>query len=149
MTYNQALEIDRLSGVNGIDKALHDFNLDAIVAPTDNPAWSTDLLYGDHFLFGSSSLAAAEGYPIVQVPAGNVFGIPLGISFFGTAFSEPKLIKLASGFEAATHARAQNLPEFTATIPDDHIAGTTLHRPHDPGQQSDKRPKPNSPLHHM
>jgi amidase len=145
MTYNQALEIDRLSGVNGIDKALHDFNLDAIVAPTDNPAWSTDLLYGDHFLFGSSGLAAPEGYPIVQVPAGAVFGIPLGISFFGTAFSEPKLIKLASGFEAATHARAQNLPEFTATIPDDHIAGTHLHRA--PGQS--KQSKPTGVPHHM
>ena len=130
MTYNQALEIDRLSGVNGVDKALHDFNLDAIVAPTDNPAWATDLLYGDHFLFGSSSLAAPEGYPIVQVPAGVVFGIPLGISFFGTAFSEPTLIKLASGFEAATHARAHHLPTFAPTIPDDHIAGTTLHWPH-------------------
>jgi amidase len=130
MTYNQALEIDRLSGVNGVDKALHDFKLDAIVAPTDNPAWATDLLYGDHFLFGSSSLAAPEGYPIVQVPAGAVFGIPLGISFFGTAFSEPTLIKLASGFEAVTHARAQNLPTFAPTIPDDHIAGTTLHWPH-------------------
>jgi amidase len=147
MTYNQALEIDRLSGVNGIDKALHDFNLDAIVAPTDNPAWSTDLLYGDHFLFGSSGLAAAEGYPIVQVPAGAVFGIPLGISFFGTAFSEPKLIQLASGFEAATHARAQNLPEFTATIPDDHIAGTTLHRPR--SHDSSKQSKPSSAPHHM
>jgi amidase len=147
MTYNQALEIDRLSGVNGIDKALHDFNLDAIVAPTDNPAWSTDLLYGDHFLFGSSGLAAAEGYPIVQVPAGAVFGIPLGISFFGTAFSEPKLIKLASGFEAATHARAQNLPEFTATIPDDHIAGSTLHRPR--SHDSSKQSKPSSVPHHM
>jgi amidase len=130
MTYNQALEIDRLSGVNGVDKALQQFNLDAIVAPTDNPAWATDLLYGDHFIFGSSSLAAAEGYPIVQVPAGVVFGIPLGISFFGTAFSEPTLIKLASGFEAVTHARAKNLPTFAPTIPDDHITGTTLHWPH-------------------
>jgi amidase len=145
MTYNQALEIDRLSGVNGIDKALHDFNLDAIVAPTDNPAWSTDLLYGDHFLFGSSGLAAAEGYPIVQVPAGAVFGIPLGVSFFGTAFSEPELIKLASGFEAVTHARAQNLPGFTPTIPDDHIAGTKLHRPHARGKQA----KPSGLPHHM
>jgi amidase len=130
MTYSQALEIDRLSGVNGVDKALHDFNLDAIVAPTDNPAWATDLLYGDHFIFGSSSLAAPEGYPIVQVPAGVVFGIPLGISFFGTAFSEPTLIKLASGFEAVTQARAHNPPTFAPTIPDDHIAGTTLHWPH-------------------
>jgi len=136
MTYNQALEIDRLSGVNGIDKALHDFNLDAIVAPTDNPAWATDLLYGDHFVFGSSSLAAAEGYPIVQVPAGMVFEIPLGISFFGTAFSEPTLIRLASGFEAATQVRAKNLPTFAPTIPDDHITGTKLQRSHDHKQPS-------------
>lgn len=143
MTYNQALEIDRLSGVNGVDKALQQFKLDAIVAPTDNPAWATDLLYGDHFIFGSSSLAAAEGYPIVQVPAGEVFGIPLGISFFGTAFSEPTLIKLASGFEAATHARAKNLPTFAPTIPDDHIAGTTLHWPHH--KPADKNSRP----HHM
>ena len=141
MTYNQALEIDRLSGVNGVDKALQQFNLAAIVAPTDNPAWATDLLYGDHFIFGSSSLAAAEGYPIVQVPAGAVFGIPLGISFFGTAFSEPTLIKLASGFEAVTRARAKNLPTFAPTVPDDHIAGTTLHWPHRK-PQDDKGFKP-------
>ena len=145
MTYNQALEIDRLSGVNGVDKALRDFNLDAIVAPTDNPAWATDLLYGDHFLFGSSGLAAPEGYPIVQVPAGAVFGIPLGISFFGTAFSEPTLIKLASGFEAVTHARAKNLPTFAPTLPDDHISGTTLHWPHRPKMQDGTT----SRLHHM
>jgi amidase len=144
LSYDQALEVDRLSGVNGIDKALHDFNLDAIVAPTDNPAWATDLLYGDHFVFGSSGLAAPVGYPIVQVPAGTAFEIPLGISFFGTAFSEPTLIKLASGFEAATHIRAQNLPEFAATLPDDHIAGTTLHRPHSSKKltkQNGRRPR--------
>ena len=145
MTYNQALEIDRLSGVNGVDKALEQFNLDAIVAPTDNPAWATDLLYGDHFIFGSSSLAAAEGYPIVQVPAGVVFGVPLGISFFGTAFSEPTLIKLASGFEAVTKARAKNLPTFAPTLPDDHIAGTTLHWPYHKPFDGSKNSRP----HHM
>ena len=68
-----------------------------------------------------------QGYPIVQVPAGMVFGVPLGVSFFGTAFSEPKLIKLASGFEAVTRVRAHNLPTFARTVPFDHIAGTTLH----------------------
>ena len=140
MTYNQALEIDRLSGVNGIDKALQQFGLDAVVAPTDNPAWATDLLYGDHFLFGSSGLAAGAGYPIVQVPAGLVFGIPLGVSFFGTAFSEPTLIKLASGFEAVTHVRADNPPTFAPTIPNDHIEGTTLKKPH-------AQPKPQGPEH--
>jgi amidase len=128
MTYNQALEIDRLSGVNGIDKALQDFDLDAVIAPTDNPAWATDLLYGDHFLFGSSGLAAGAGYPIVQVPATNVHGAPLGISFFGTAFSEPTLIKLASGFEAVTRERAKNPPTFAPMLPDDHVDGTTLRK---------------------
>ena len=129
MTYNQALEIDRLSGVNGIDRALAQFDLDAVIAPTDNPPWATDLLYGDHFLFGSSGLAAGAGYPIVQVPASLVFGAPLGISFFGTAFSEPTLIRLASGFEAVTQVRAQNPPTFALMLPDDHIEGTTLRRP--------------------
>jgi amidase len=129
MTYNQALEIDRLAGVNGIDAALKQFNLDAVVTATDNPAWATDLLYGDHFLFGTSGLAAPPGYPIVQVPAGIVFGVPLGISFFGTAFSEPTLIKLASGFEAATQFRAKNLPTFALTTPSNNIQGTTLRKP--------------------
>jgi amidase len=129
MTYNQALTIDHRAGVNGIDAAIRQFQLDAVVSATDNPAWSTDLIYGDHFIYGTSGLAAAPGYPIVQVPAGIVFGAPLGISFFGTAFSEPTLIKLASGFEAATRVRAHNLPTFARTVPSDHIAGTTLHPP--------------------
>jgi len=127
MTYNQALAIDKHAGVGGIDLALSKFNLDAVVSATDNPAWSTDLLFGDHFLFGTSGLAAPVGYPIVQVPAGMVFGIPMGVSFFGTAFSEPTLIKLASGFEAVTQIRAHNLPTFAQTVPFDHIKGTTLH----------------------
>jgi amidase len=132
LSYNQALEIDRLSGINGIDKAIHDFQLDAVVSATDNPAWATDLLYGDHFIFGTSGLAAAAGYPIVQVPAAIVDGVPLGLSFFGTAFSEPKLIKLASGFEAATQVRRHNLPTFAPYTPYTHIQGTGLNtnRPH-------------------
>ncbi len=112
MTYNQALRPDHQFGVHGIDAALSQFNLDAVVTATDNPPWATDLIFGDHFIFGTSGLAAPEGYPIVQVPAAIVFGAPMGISFFGTAFSEPTLIKLASGFEAATQVRAHNLPTF-------------------------------------
>jgi amidase len=130
MSYNQALQIDHLAGVNGIDAALSQFHLDAVVSATDNPAWATDLLYGDHFIFGTSGLAAGPGYPIVQVPAGVVFGIPLGMSFFGTAFSEPTLIKLASGFEAKTQVRANNLPTFAPTVPFNNIQGTTVARPH-------------------
>jgi len=129
LSYNQALKIDHDAGVNGIDAALSQFQLDAVVSATDNPAWSTDLLYGDKFIFGTSGLAAAPGYPIVQVPAGIVFGTPLGMSFFGTAFSEPTLIKVASGFEAATQVRAHNLPTFADTVPDRHIQGTNLHPP--------------------
>ncbi len=130
MTYNQALEADRLFAVNTVDAALSSQHIDAIVTATDNPAWATDLLYGDHFIFGTSSIAAAEGYPIVQVPSGMVFGVPLGISFIGTAFSEPTLIKLASGFEAVTQIRAHNLPTFAATVPSTNIQGTTLTAPH-------------------
>jgi len=121
-SYNIALDLDQAAGVS-MDQALSMFNLDAVVSATDNPAWATDLVYGDHFIFGTSGLAAGPGYPILQVPAGEVFGVPLGISFFGTAFSEPKLIKLASGYEAATQARAHNLPTFAATVPFDHIKG--------------------------
>jgi amidase len=139
MTYNQALDIDRLAGVNGIDAALSRFNLDAVVSATDNPAWATDLLYGDHFIFGTSGLAAPPGYPIVQVPAGMVFGVPLGISFFGTAFSEPVLIKLASGFEAATRIRAKNLPTFAPTTPYSNIQGTTL-------RKRPRKPAPMAPM---
>ena len=140
-TYNQALAIDQAAVVNGIDAALAQFHLDAVIAPTDNPAWSTDLLYGDHFVFGSSGLGAPGGYPYIQVPAAEVFGIPFGITFFGTAFSEPKLISLASGFEAVTQARLNNLPQLTPTIPDDHISGEPLKAPHG------KRPKDWRPRH--
>ncbi len=142
MTYNQALDIDRLSGVNGIDAALSRFKLDAVVSATDNPAWATDLIYGDHFIFGTSGLAAPPGYPIVQVPAGMVFGVPLGISFFGTAFSEPTLIKLASGFEAATRIRAKNLPTFAPMTPSNSIQGTTLRK--SPHKTAPMAPKPDA-----
>jgi amidase len=145
MTYTQALQADKAFVIAGIDGALAQYQLDAVIAPTDNPAWSTDLLYGDHFVYGSSSLGAPGGYPYVQVPAANVYGIPMGITFFGTAFSEPKLIALASGFEAVTHQRAQNLPKFTPTIPDDHIAGEPLNTRN--GKQPDA-PK-GARQHHM
>jgi amidase len=74
-----------------------------------------------------------------------VFGIPLGISFFGTAFSEPTLIKLASGFEAVTHVRADNPPTFANTIPSDHIDGTTLKKPH--GKSAAKQGERRRPHH--
>jgi amidase len=115
-SYNAAIARDKLiGGTEGVDLLLSQNNLDAIVAPTDNPAWPSDLINGDHFVFGSSSPCAIVGYPIINVPAGITFGVPTGISFMGTAFSEPKLIKLASGFEAVTHARTK--PQFLPTLP--------------------------------
>ena len=129
MTYNQALEIDRLATVNGIDKALHDFNLDGIVSPTGTPAWPTDLIFGDRFFFGTSNLAAIGGYPIINVPLGDLFGLPMGISFFGTAFSEPTLIKLASGFEHVTKARI--VPRFLDDLPAGKHVDPNGGRPHD------------------
>jgi amidase len=162
LTYNQALDLDQAAGVS-MDAALAQFNLDAVVTATDNPAWSTDLLYGDHFIFGTSGLAAGPGYPIVQVPAAfpklcasstepttcTQYGVPLGISFFGTAFSEPKLIKLASGFEAATQVRAHNLPTFAATAPSTHIQGTTLAKPNRRATNAAKAPVVKKVPHHL
>jgi amidase len=127
MTYNQALAIDHQAGVGGIDAAMSQFGIDAVVAPTDSPGWTTDLILSDHFIFASSTLSAAPGYPIIQVPAATVLGMPMGISFLGTAFSEPTLIKIASGFEAVTHARTQ--PTFTGNITTANTAGTTLIQP--------------------
>src|SRR5438094_4714346 len=140
LTYNQALAIDHNAGVNGIDAALGRFNLDAVVAPTDSPGWTTDLILSDHFIFASSGLAGGPGYPIVQVPAANVLGMPMGISFLGTAFSEPTLIKLASGFEAKTHARTQ--PTFTGNITTANTNGTTLQPPKPPKNAMGMRPHP-------
>ncbi len=109
----------QLGGPLGIDAVLDARNLQALVAPTGAPAWPTDLVNGDHFLGASSSPAAIAGYPIVNVPAGDSFGLPVGISFIGTAWSEPTLIKLASGFEAA--AKARKKPQFLATLPLDGV----------------------------
>ena len=129
-TYNQALAADQQFTQANVDGSLTAQHLDAIASITDNPAWATDLIYGDKFIFGTSSIAAGGGYPIIQVPATSVEGAPMGISFFGTAFSEPKLIKLASGFEAFTQARSKNLPTFASTLPFNNIQGAPLTKPH-------------------
>jgi len=99
---------------NGIDAVMDKYKLDALVSPTDSPAWMTDMVDGDHFLGGSSSLAAVAGYPHITVPAGFVFGLPVGISFFGKAWSEPTLLKIAYGFEQATKFRKS--PKFLPTV---------------------------------
>jgi amidase len=114
--YLAALERGRrLAGPEGIDAIIAEENLDALVAPTGSPAWPIDLINGDHFLGASSGPAAVAGYPIINVPAGFAFGLPVGISFMAGAFSEATLIKLASGFEAATHVRRP--PTYIETLP--------------------------------
>lgn len=112
--YLDALEKNhRLTQKEGIDAVMEKFQLDALVAPTSGPAWLTDLVDGDHDTGGSSTPAAVAGYPNINVPAGFVFGLPVGISFFGKAYSEPTLLKLAYAFEQATrHRRA---PQFLPT----------------------------------
>jgi amidase len=104
----------RLSRTQGIDAAIAKDRLDAIIAPTGGPSWTTDLVNGDHFTGGSSSPAAVAGYPAISVPAGFIHGLPVGISFFGAAYSEPTMIKLAFAYEQATkHRRA---PGFSPTL---------------------------------
>ena len=112
--YMEAMAKNRqLARKEGIDATMDKDNLDALVAPTGGPAWITDLVNGDHYGGGSSSAAAVAGYPNVTVPAGFIFGLPVGISFFGRAWSEPVLIRLAYAFEQATKVR--KAPRFLPT----------------------------------
>ena len=104
----------RLSRTAGIDRVMDTHRLDAIVAPTGGPAWVTDLVNGDRFGGSSSTFAAVAGYPNLTVPAGFIHGLPVGCSFFGRAWSEPTLIRIAYAFEQATHHR--RAPEFRETV---------------------------------
>jgi amidase len=106
----------KMSRADGIDATMDKYKLDAIVAPTGGPAWVTDLINGDHFTGASSTPAAVAGYPNINVPAGFSHHLPVGISFFGRAFSEPTLIKLAYAYEQATKHR--HAPQFIPTLGD-------------------------------
>jgi len=112
--YLQALSKNHLlTRTQGIDLVMSKNRLDALIAPTGGPAWPTDWINGDHFTGGYSSASAVAGYPHITVPAGYVFGLPVGISFFAGAYSEPKLCKIAYAFEQATKAR--RAPQFLPT----------------------------------
>jgi amidase len=113
--YLDALDKNRqLSRSEGIDATMNKFQLDAIVAPTGGPPWLTDLVNGDHFAGGSSNSAAVAGYPNINVTAGYISGLPVGISFFGRAWSEPTLIRLVFAFEQTMNGR--RAPRFLTTI---------------------------------
>ena len=113
--YVDALALNhQLSRAEGIDFVMDKFKLDALVAPTGGPAWLTDLINGDHASGGSSSAAAVAGYPNINVTAGFLWGLPVGISFFGRAWSEPTLLKIAYSFEQLTKARQK--ARFLPTI---------------------------------
>jgi amidase len=113
--YKEALESNiKLSQKEGIDAVMDKEKLDALISPTAGPAWMTDLVLGDGGSGGSSQLPAVAGYPHITVPAGQVFGLPVGLSFYGRAWSEGTLIKLAFAFEQSTKARKR--PGFLATV---------------------------------
>lgn len=113
--YLDALEMCRhVARVEGIEKTMHKYKLDAFVAPTSCPAWSIDLLLGDRSNSGSSLLAAAAGTPSITVPAARIQGLPLGLTFFGKRWEESKLMSLAANFERLTSSRQP--PQFLSTI---------------------------------
>ena len=98
---------------DGIDKVMNDNSLDAILAPTGSPAWKTDFVLGDHFIGGSSSLAAVAGYPAITVPMGFIENLPVGVTFFGRAWSEAVLLEIAYSYEQGT--RHRKAPKYILT----------------------------------
>ena len=108
-------EARRLAGAEGIDRLLADNRLDALIAPTTSPAWTTDLVNGDHYTGGAGSMAAIAGDPHLTVPMGQVHGLPVGLSLMGAAWSEASLLAMGYAFEQAAHARRP--PAYRPSLP--------------------------------
>jgi amidase len=109
--YKEALKtMHEGSRQKGIDRVMDEHNLDAIIAPTGSPAWKTDLVNGDAFHVGSSSPAAMAGYPNITIPMGFIDDLPVGLSFFGRAWSEPTLLEIVYAYELKTNYR--QAPKF-------------------------------------
>ncbi len=113
--YLTALEANRRqTRAEGIDAVLAQHHLDALIAPSGGPAWLTDYINGDHYTGGNSTPAAVAGYPSITVPAGYVSGLPVGISFIGSAWRDAALVRYAHAFEQATAVRRP--PQFPASL---------------------------------
>jgi amidase len=113
--YAAALADSQAVSRAALQTLFEEHRLSGIVAPTNSPAWTTDLVNGDHFVLASTGPCARAGYPLVTVPAGFTFGLPIGLTFMGVASSEPTLIGLAYSFEQATKVRQS--PTFLPTLP--------------------------------
>jgi len=107
-------KLNRASKHDGIDRTMSDHKLDAMVCPTDSPAWPTDYVLGDHSIATATTPAAIAGYPHITVPAGQIYGLPVGLSFFGSPLTEVKLIRYAYAFEQAANARKP--PQYLPTV---------------------------------
>jgi amidase len=109
--YKKALStMTKATREDGIDNVMAKYKLDAIVAPTGSPAWKTDLLLGDHFAGGSSSLAAISGYPAITVPMGFIDDLPVGVTFYAKAWNEPMLLEIAYSYEQ--HTKHRKSPKY-------------------------------------
>jgi amidase len=114
-TYKKARHKATSIARHAINSTMRKFHLDAILAPTNSPAWTTDLVNGDHFSVGTSTPSAVAGFPDLTVPAGYADHLPIGMSLIGRKWSEPKLIALAYSWEQATHVR--RMPHLRPTLP--------------------------------